>query len=104
MFDYCVIFNLLDTAINVIILMQQIYQAKWYYNHPLSCLPVLTDHSIEGLGPLLTIPQFKKDLAMHNLSKLNSKEHNNIINKLMKNSILNNYEAKKVIYFIKKNK
>jgi hypothetical protein len=50
MFDFCLELSLLDTALNVLVLLQQIFQARWYWDHPLLCLPYLSAHSIEGIG------------------------------------------------------
>jgi len=50
MFDFCIEMHLLNTTLNVLILQQQIFQARWYTDHPLLCLPHLSAHSIEGIG------------------------------------------------------
>jgi hypothetical protein len=50
MFDFCLELSLLDSALNVIVLLQQVFQAHWYSDHPLLCLPHLSAHSIDGIG------------------------------------------------------
>lgn len=50
MLDFCQAFEWLDTAINVILLLQQIIQGRWYTDHPLLCLPKMTLFGIDGLA------------------------------------------------------
>lgn len=96
MLDFCITFKWLDTALNVIILMQQVLQARWYFDHPLCCLPHLTDHSIEGLGPLSTIPQFKSQLGLYNSTTISRNKLFSVTKQLRNDSILEEKEAKDV--------
>lgn len=102
MLDFCITFKWLDTALNVIILMQQVLQARWYFDHPLCCLPHLTDHSIEGLGPLSTIPQFKSQLGLYNSTTISRNKLFSVTKQLRNDSILEEKEAKDVVYALLK--
>uniref|UniRef100_A0A1I8BS09 Activating signal cointegrator 1 complex subunit 3 n=1 Tax=Meloidogyne hapla TaxID=6305 RepID=A0A1I8BS09_MELHA len=100
MFDFCVEMHLLNTSLNVLILQQQIFQARWYSDHPLLCLPHLSAHSIDGIGPLCSIPQLKDSLGIYTLNneqKLNKKEERRIIIELCSKSILNEKEADELL-------
>lgn len=96
MFDFCITFKWLDTALNVIVLLQQVIQARWYFDHPLFCLPNLSAHSIEGLAPLSTIPQFKDELGLYGISNIRNSKVVDATRKIMNNSILEKDEAKEV--------
>ncbi|CAK5119404.1 unnamed protein product [Meloidogyne enterolobii] len=101
MFDFCVEMHLLNTTLNVLILQQQIFQARWYTDHPLLCLPHLSAHSIDGIGPLCSIPQIKERLGIYKLNngqKLTKKEEKRIITELCSKSILSEKEADEHFY------
>ena len=50
MLDICISNSWLDSAIATVILLQQIIQGRWCWDHPLLSLPALKDHSIDGIG------------------------------------------------------
>uniref|UniRef100_A0A183BX03 Activating signal cointegrator 1 complex subunit 3 n=1 Tax=Globodera pallida TaxID=36090 RepID=A0A183BX03_GLOPA len=101
MFDTCLEFALLDTAINVLVLLQQIYQARWYSDHPLLCLPHLSAHSIDGIGPFCSIPQLQHQLGIYALDNVDAMKKSEFerqhIRKLRKNSILKEFETKELL-------
>nr|CAD2201754.1 unnamed protein product [Meloidogyne enterolobii] len=100
MFDFCVEMHLLNTTLNVLILQQQIFQARWYTDHPLLCLPHLSAHSIDGIGPLFSIPQIKERLGIYQLNngqKLTKKEEKRIITEFCSKSILSEKEADELL-------
>lgn len=55
MVDFAFEFRWLDTMLNVLIILQQVFQGNWYYCHPLLLLPNLKKCSIEKLGYKLCI-------------------------------------------------
>uniref|UniRef100_A0A915DVJ2 SEC63 domain-containing protein n=1 Tax=Ditylenchus dipsaci TaxID=166011 RepID=A0A915DVJ2_9BILA len=85
MLDFCSVFDWLDTALNVIILLQQIMQARWYTDHPLLCLPNMSAHSIDGLAPFATVPQLQDQLGIYGETDL------------AEGRIRKNYEARELI-------
>lgn len=97
MFDCCVFFEWLDTAINVVILLQQIVQARWYYDHPLLCLPHLSAHSIDGLAPMCTVPELQDKFGLYgDIARLADAKQKLIVQKIMHKTILDECEAKEV--------
>ncbi|KAL3084609.1 hypothetical protein niasHT_035608 [Heterodera trifolii] len=101
MFDICLEFAFVDTAINVLVLLQQIYQARWYSDHPLLCLPHFSSHSIDGIAPFCTIPQLQQQLGIYALDDARATKSNEferqLIRRLRKNSILKEFEAKELL-------
>uniref|UniRef100_A0A914YGC8 SEC63 domain-containing protein n=1 Tax=Panagrolaimus superbus TaxID=310955 RepID=A0A914YGC8_9BILA len=98
MLDICISNGWLDSAISTVILLQQIIQGRWYWDHPLMCLPALIDHSIDGIGPYLTIPQLQAQYDIDKKDrKLNQQETTKIVKEITSCTILDEREAKQVI-------
>uniref|UniRef100_A0A914CEE6 Activating signal cointegrator 1 complex subunit 3 n=1 Tax=Acrobeloides nanus TaxID=290746 RepID=A0A914CEE6_9BILA len=97
MLDISLVNEWLDTALNVIILLQQIIQGRWYNDHPLMCLPNLSEHSIEVLAFFATIPQYQNQLGIDQLSYPLEKRTSKIVKDIMDKTILDDHEAKEVV-------
>ncbi|KAE9553444.1 hypothetical protein FO519_003357 [Halicephalobus sp. NKZ332] len=97
MLDVSLTNSWMDTSIAVVILLQQIIQGRWYWDHPLLCLPYLKEHSIEGIGQFLTIPELQAKYGIEKKDKISRDEMKKIIQDFMDCTILDEFEAKNVV-------
>uniref|UniRef100_A0A7E4USK6 MIF4G domain-containing protein n=1 Tax=Panagrellus redivivus TaxID=6233 RepID=A0A7E4USK6_PANRE len=88
----------LDSVIGVVILLQQVIQGRWYWDHPLLCLPAVRDHTIDGIGAGLTIPQLQEKYGIDKRSKkFTGAESSKLARELMSCTILEEREARQVV-------
>uniref|UniRef100_A0A914P3C1 Helicase C-terminal domain-containing protein n=1 Tax=Panagrolaimus davidi TaxID=227884 RepID=A0A914P3C1_9BILA len=98
MLDICITNGWLDSSISTVILLQQIIQGRWYWDHPLMALPALIDHSVDGIGPYLTIPQLQAQYDIDKKDrKLNHQEITKITKEITSCTILDEKEAKQIV-------
>jgi activating signal cointegrator complex subunit 3 len=96
MFDYCLVYGWLDTALCVIVLLQQIAQGRWYYDHPLLCLPNTSEPIIDALGATLTIPQYQDELGMYE-AQFSDAKMKKVIKQITQRTYLEDHEAKEFV-------
>uniref|UniRef100_A0A1I7XGV9 SEC63 domain-containing protein n=1 Tax=Heterorhabditis bacteriophora TaxID=37862 RepID=A0A1I7XGV9_HETBA len=91
--DICLLHKWMSTAINVTILQQMCYSARWYDDHPLLCLPHLRDYDTEQIGMDLTIPILQDRLGIERMkeTKLSNEE---AITKLLECTTLDEGQVK----------
>jgi len=97
MLDVSLINSWLNTSITVVILLQQIIQGRWYWDHPLLCLPHLKEHSIEGIGKFLTVPELQAKFGIDKKTHMNEGEIRKIMKELMDCTILDEFESRNVV-------
>ncbi|PAV64738.1 hypothetical protein WR25_20568 [Diploscapter pachys] len=57
--DICMIKKWFATAVNITVLQQMCYSARWYDDHPLLCLPHLSEDEAYKLGANMTVPELQ---------------------------------------------
>lgn len=97
MVDFAFEFRWLDTMLNVLIILQQVFQGNWYYCHPLLLLPNLKKCSIEKLGKELTIPLLQNMLEIYMQNEISNVQKQKASKVLATKSGLDEKEAREVV-------
>ncbi|CAD5207281.1 unnamed protein product [Bursaphelenchus okinawaensis] len=96
--DFAVLKGWLSTSLKTIIMLQQVIQARWYDDHPLTCLPNVSPSLAKSFGKEMTIPMLQEELGIRKLrSEPSEKEHKNVMNRMKKRLPLSEFETKQVV-------
>ncbi|CAD5212065.1 unnamed protein product [Bursaphelenchus xylophilus] len=95
--DFSAIKGWLDLTLSTIILLQQVVQARWFDDHPLTCLPHVSHAIAKALGAELTIPKLQDELGIRKLKgPPTEKQRSDVYNKMKKRLPLNEFETKQI--------
>jgi len=95
--DFCMVKGWLRSSTNAMILQQQMAQARWYWDHPLLCLPHLREHSVEGIGWGMIVPRLQLEMGVYGVNMVPEGRVKSLALRLMQKTILEEAEAVDVI-------